>query len=67
MENIYSVKDCAREIGRSEQYVRALIRGGMLEAQCLSRAFMIHKNEVDRIKHNLPLLGRDAYCSKGNT
>lgn len=60
----YSASEFANEIDRSTQYARALIRTGKVKAERIGKVFIIHKDEVKRVKLKRPTVTRKDYRSK---
>ena len=60
----FSASEFANEIDRSTQYVWALIRTGRVKAERIGKVFIIHKDEVKRVKLKRPAVSRKDYRSK---
>jgi hypothetical protein len=63
-KNFFSVGESAREIGRSTQYVRALIKTGAIEAERVNRIYIIRREEVKRVERDCPVVTREDYGQK---
>ena len=66
VDKVHSVAGCAREVGKSDQYVRALIHTGWLKVSRLNKMYIIPEEEVERIKSEKPVVPRAGYRRSAN-
>ena len=64
IKDLFSVGECAKEIDKSTQYVRALIKTGAIEAERVNRIYILRRKEVKRIKRERPVVTREDYGQK---
>lgn len=64
MEEILSVGQVAREVGRDPSTVRQWCRDGTIQAQHTAAGYIITRSEVDRLKRHPPLRGVAAVIAK---